>query len=154
MLVLFLVAESHPKTPATCAQFRQLAAQYDIEVTDTVDIYNGDKTHLLGCELMHDNIVHLEFYEFDNKSSAADVYNEGLTLINQKRDRRYRSHSSGYANYMTYDARSEDTYYRVVRVENTVLYGTCPADTTGPLNTIISDLGYGDTLIPPETTSP
>lgn len=84
----------------------------------------------------------MEFFELKSSSDANNMYGQFTTIILDYRIGNYYDGSSGYSNYKMYWMTSNNTFYTVIKVENTVIYAYCDEDYMGELGEILSRIGY------------
>lgn len=134
---------SGEKTPLNCQQVTNILNELDYSVIDSTDHYYTTNNGLKGSLLVDDNSLKLNFLEFSNSNVAFSTYGNIKTgNIDPKRGKDFREYDSFYNNYNMYAMYSDNTYYTVICVENTVVYAHCDEDKKADLDTILVKMDY------------
>jgi hypothetical protein len=103
----------------------------------------GFKETLLNCVAFEEDDVHFEFFVFNNKSSAIDVYGQAYTkIILEKNDIAKVEHDTQIANYSIYTLKARGTYNVAIYVGNTAVYAYCNEENAEQIASILREIGY------------
>lgn len=142
IIIVFAFSGSGSKTPISCDEANSIISKSGYEVSDITNLYdtkNNPQTKVIGVET---DTMHLEFFELENSNTADNIYGQFTTLMLDYRKGNYYDGTAGYSNYKMYWMSSNNVYYTIIRVENTVLYAYCDEDCKDSLFKILTDMGY------------
>lgn len=147
-IILWLSALfSEPKTPATADEVWVAIEEQGYHPEDISDYYfqkdSGFKVSLKKCIAFEKEDIHFEFFEFNNKDSAIDIYGQAYHNIRvthnswQKMETSYEN-----KNYSLYFLDSHGKYNVSIFVENTAVYAYCDSENKYEINRILDKIDY------------
>lgn len=147
-IILWLSALfSEPKTPATADEVWVTIEEQGYHPEDISDYYfqkdSGFKVTLKKCIAFEEEDIHFEFFEFNNKDSAIDIYGQAYHNIRvthnswQKMETSYEN-----KNYSLYFLDSHGKYNVSIFVENTAVYAYCDSENKYEINRILDKIDY------------
>ena len=147
-IILWLSALfSEPKTPATADEVWVTIEEQGYHPEDISDYYfqkdSGFKVTLKKCIAFEEEDIHFEFFEFNNKDSAIDLYGQAYHNIRvthnswQKMETSYEN-----KNYSLYFLDSHGKYNVSIFVENTAVYAYCDSENKYEINRILDKIDY------------
>lgn len=146
-MLIYVFVAGQPKTPATPEQvWDVLVSQgYEpIDVTEEICKANQNFEGVLNqCIVTEKDDVHFEFFDFSDKSSAAELN----SIFNSAIIREYRTNprvegSWRASNYAKYTLKSSGVYSATMYVGATVAYGYADAENEEKIDEILSAIGY------------
>ena len=132
-----------PKTPATTEQVWDVLVSLGYEPKDvTEQQIEQDSSLTKGISVENDNL-HFEFYNFDNKNSAINVYSTAHSLIIRTKMSFPRVEvKTSRANYTIYSLEAGGEYSVAIYVGTTAVYAYCDAEHRSEIDKILVDIGY------------
>ena len=91
-----------------------------------------------------DDRLHLEFYIFDTVDTAGNVGSQLIARFRENAGPFSAENKDVRGNFGRFTARSDQQYFAVVRVENTLITVHCPLDQRERALDILTALGYLD----------
>lgn len=142
MIVLF--ANTGEKIPATCEQVSNELINLGYEPADTSYAYTEQNSHLKQSIAVETGSIRFDFFEFDNDNNALAMFKNSHRSIYEKRAAVFREWDEHYNNYTMYSMESDEIYYTVIRVGNTIIDAYCDSEYTSELGKILEAIGYQD----------
>ena len=142
MIVMF--ANTGEKTPATSQKVWDELVILGYEPAETTYAYTDQNSHLQKSIAIETSSIRFDFFEFDNDSRALAMFKDSHSQIYEKRSAVFRDWDEHYNNYTMYSMESDETYYTVIRVGNTIIDAYCDAECTSELGKILVAIGYQD----------
>ncbi len=142
-----LGVSSTPKTPVSSENIWDILIEQGYEPEDVTAYYctkdsNFQKT-LVKCIAFEEDDIHFEFFEFNNKNSAKDIYGQAYTEIILNYNAVHKIEiDHQMANYSIYSLDSLGKYSVAIYVENTALYAYCDSVNKLKINTILDAIDY------------
>ncbi len=147
IILWFSALFSEPKTPATTDEVWAAIEEQGYKPEDISDFYyqkdSGFKLTLQKCIAFEDDDIHFEFFEFNNRDSAIDIYGQAYHNITvthnswQKMETSYKN-----KNYSLYFLDSHGKYNVSIFVENTAVYAYCNSENKYEINQILDKIDY------------
>lgn len=146
-LVVFLIfawTVSTPKPEATIEQVDEAISKCGYQVLDRTNAYMQQNTSLEKAIGFVQDDIHFNFFIFDNRKSAENVYREGRSELvrNYKREFPMIETSTTRANLAIYTLDSKGQYTVSIQVGNTAVYAFCNSENKAVINQILDDIGY------------
>ncbi len=146
-LVIFLIfafAVSTPKPEATIDQISDAISKYGYQVLDRTDVYMEQDTSLEKAIGFVQDDIHFDFFSFDNRKSAENVYVAGRSelILNRKREFPMIEIETKRANVAFYTLDSKGQYTVSIQVGSTAVYAFCNSENKAVINQILDDIGY------------
>lgn len=147
-VMFFLVfSTSDPKTPATTEQVWKLLTSQGYEPQDLTNKYHAGypnaKERLNRLTAIEKDDIRFDFYDFNNKNSAVDIYGVAYShLVTTKRRGSYVEYETSIANYHIYTLKSDGKYYVSIYVGTTAVYAYADAENEGKINEILFAIDY------------
>ena len=135
------------KTPATSDEVWSVIEAQGYEPEDISDFYyqkdSGFKLTLQKCIAFEKEDIHFEFFEFNNKDSAIDVYGQAYYKITTRYNSWQKMEISHKAsNYSLYFLDSLGKYNVSIYVGNTAVYAYCDSEHQNEINKILAPIDY------------
>lgn len=145
-LIIFKIAIV-PKTPATADQVWNMLVAQGYEAQDITEWYfekdSGFKQTLIKCIAFEKDDIHFEFFVFNNRNSAIDVYGQLYTkIILSKSNFNIIEFDKQIANYSIYTLDDLDTYNVSIYVEDTAVYAYSKSENKNEINKILAAIDY------------
>lgn len=131
------------KTPITSQEFYNMMISQDVSVVETSDDLEEYGVSLEKCFEAHHSNYEMLFFELTSEKDAEtlfDVYKEEIKSIRKSGGGGSLLDKGG--NYEIYRSHDSDFCYRIYRVENTLLYVKCDADSLKDVENLIEKIGY------------
>ena len=124
------ILESHGYQPIDCME-SALADNQGWDLTGCIKVDNGE--------------IEFEFYEFDSRDSAVDIYGSAYLYIKQNKMAvpRRQLEARG-SNYRMYWLEAGDNYAISMYVGTTAVYAFCDKEYADELDSILYEMGYYD----------
>lgn len=146
LIIIFslMFFNSGEKTPLNSQQVSGILTELDYNVIDSTEYYLEKTNGLLECSLaIESDGLNFNFFEFSNSNTASNAYsNIKRYNIDTKVGKGFREYNAYYNNYNMYTMYSDNTYYTVICVENTVIFAYCDEDKKADLDTILVKMDY------------
>ena len=157
ILALFLIVGSvvcfiwlmsaDSKIPATTEEVKAAIINYDYEPIDYTDsYYEADLSFQLAlkeCVAFERDDIHFEFFEFNTKEDAVDIWGQAYQKITIQYNAWKKIETEYYvANYRIYTLDSLGKYNVAIYVGNTVIYAYCNSENKNEINKILSKIDY------------
>ncbi len=124
------ILESHGYQPVDCTK-TALADNPGWDLTGCIKVDNGE--------------IEFEFYEFESRDSAVDIYGSAYRYIKQNKmavpRRQLQARGS---NCIIYQLEAGDNYAISMCVETTAVYAFCDKEYADELDSILYEMGYYD----------
>lgn len=146
-IVWIIIGSSIPKEPITSNNMWNILTEYGYEPEDVTEYYCAKDPNfnnkLIKCIAFEKDDIHFEFFEFNNKNSAVDIYGQAHTriILNYNAINKIEI-SHKIANYNIYSLDSLGKYNVAIYVENTALYAYCDSANKLKINTILDAIDY------------
>lgn len=141
------------KEPLTANAVEIIVLNNGFKVEDiTEQYYEGDESFKIAldkCIGFEKDDIHFEYFVFNNRSSAVDLYGQAYYRITMKYDAAHKIETKNSAgNYRTYSLDSLGKYNAVTWVDNTVVYAYCDSENKDKIISILDEMDYlkGKTL--------
>lgn len=147
LAIVFFSFIAVPKTPATTEQVNSVITAQGYEPTDITELYYesdpGFKNTLNKCISFDKDDIHFEFFDFNNDSSAVNIYSQAYQEISYKYN---AAHSieidTQIANYSIYLLDSLGKYNVAIYVGNTAVYAHCDSENQNEIDKILDAIDY------------
>ena len=138
---------SPPKTPATSDEVWQIIEEQGFTPQDvTEDYYESDvgfRFSLIKCVAFEEDDIHFEFFEFNNRDSAIDIYGQAYHKITTTYNSWQKTEIQGYnKNYSLYFLDSLGKYNVAINVGNTAVYAYCNSENQSKIDKILASIDY------------
>ena len=141
------------KEPLTADKVAEIISLHGYMPQETTGIYYNNKPDsrkvLEHCIAFQNEDIHFEFFVFNNRNSALDIYGQLYSTITLKYDANHKIETSSSAgNYSTYSLDSFGKYNAVTWVDTTVVYAYCDSENKEEIISILDEMDYlkGKTL--------
>lgn len=124
------------RTAVDADDFKALAEGAGFTVTDVTDQLLGSKSYLIAS---NENGNELHYAALADDSSALKLYNSFKSSIQTGNNKPSNVDSTPYAKYTVTNG---ELYYRVSRVNNTVIYGKYQATNQKALDKLLDSIHY------------
>ncbi len=154
LVLLFLImfgvsvgVTENKKTPVTAEQIISVLEEQGYQPEDVTEYYCAKDPNfnnkVIKCIAFEKDDIHFEFFEFNNKNSAVDIYGQAHTriILNYNAINKIEI-SHKIANYNIYSLDSLGKYNVAIYVENTALYAYCDSANKLKINTILDAIDY------------
>ncbi len=146
-LVIFLIfawTVSTPKPEATIEQVDEAISKCGYQALDRTNAYMEQDTSLEKAIGFVQDDIHFNFFIFDNRKSAENVYREGRSELvrNDKRGFPMIETSTIRANLAIYTLDSKGQYTVSIQVGKTAVYAFCNSENKAVINQILDSVGY------------
>lgn len=131
------------KTAVTPDDFASAVEAVGLEVYDDTDSYEpevGITVSIYGVD--DDHTESYEFYTFDSSDSAEAQYESLKDQIENGDSENRTSSSFSGNNYSVYKATTDDVYYQVCVVDDTLFYGSAIPEKKSNIEDFAKKLGY------------
>lgn len=138
---------SPPKTPATSDEVWQIIEEQGYKPEDITDRYYKNDSDaflsLIKCVAFKENDIEFQFFEFNNRDSAIDIYGQAhhkiITTYNSWQKTEIDSFNK---NYSLYFLDSLGKYNVAIQVGNTAVYAYCNSENKNEINKILAKIDY------------
>ena len=135
------------KIPATSDEVWAIIEEQGYKPEDITDRYYQNDSEaflsLIKCVAFKENDIEFQFFEFNNKNSAIDIYGQAYhditTTYNSWQKMEISHEASNYSLYFLY---SLGKYNVAIFVENTAVYATCNSENQSKINKILDPIDY------------
>lgn len=143
--ILLMSADS--KTPATTQEVKEAIVNYGYEPIDYTDsYYEADISFQLAlkeCIAFESDDIHFEFFEFNSKEDAVDIWGQAYQKITIQYNAWQKIETEYYvANYRIYTLDSLGKYNVAIYVGNTAVYAYCNSENKNEINKILDKIDY------------
>ena len=157
ILALFLIVGSvvcfiwlmsaDSKIPATTEEVKAAIINSDYEPIDYTDsYYEADLSFQLAlkeCVAFERDDIHFEFFEFNTKEDAVDIWGQAYQKITIQYNAWKKIETEYYvANYRIYTLDSLGKYNVAIYVGNTAIYAYCNSENKNEINKILAKIDY------------
>lgn len=147
IVLLIMILVSNPKEPATAEQVWDVMVAQGYQPQDITERYydkdSAAKQSLNKCIAFQKDDIHFEFYDFNNKNSAIDVYSQAYRNILLEKNASPKVETKNEnSNYSIYTLRVTGTYNVAIYVENTAIYAYCDEKNANEINLILDAIDY------------
>lgn len=148
LVVVFLWAIStEPKVPATSEEVWGLIELQGYEPEDyTEEYHNADvsfELSLIKCVGFEKDDICFQFFEFNNKNNAIDIYGQAYQKITQRYNSWQKTEISHHnKNYSLYFLDSMGKYNVAIHVGNTAVYAYCDSENMNEIDRILDKIDY------------
>ena len=135
------------KTPATADEVWAAIEAQGYEPKDITEIYyeNDPESRfcLIKCISFEHEDIYFEFFEFDNKGSAVDIYGQAYYKISTSHNSWQKIEiDNAVANYRIYTLDSLGQYGVAIYVGNTAVYARSNSENKYEINKILAKIDY------------
>ncbi len=135
------------KTPATTQEVKEAIINYGYEPVDYTDsYYEADISFQLAlkeCVAFESDDIHFEFFEFNSKEDAVDIWGQAYQKITIQYNAWQKIETEYYvANYRIYTLDSLGKYNVAIYVGNTAVYAYCNSENKNEINEILNKIDY------------
>lgn len=135
------------KIPATSDEVWSIIEQQGYEPEDATQLYHDSdvswKLSLLKCIRFEKDDIFFEFFEFNNRDSAVDIWGQAYQKITIKYNAWAKIETENYvANYRIYTLDSRGKYNVAIRVGNTAVYAYCDSENKNEIDRILDAIDY------------
>ncbi len=147
MFGVFIGVTGNKKTPVTAEQIISVIEEQGYDPEDVTEYYCAKDSNfqntLTKCIAFEKNDIHFEYFEFNNKNSAVDIYGQAYTkiILNYNAINKIEIDHQ-MANYSIYSLDSMGKYSVAIYVENTALYAYCDSINKLKINNILDAIDY------------
>ena len=144
IFLIFAFAVSTPKPEAAIDQVSDEISKYGYQVLDRTDVYMEQDTSLIKAVGFVKDDIHFDFFSFNNRKSAENVYVAGRSelILNRKREFPMIEIETQRANVAFYTLDSKGQYTVSIQVGSTAVYAFCNSENKAKINQILDDIGY------------
>lgn len=136
-----------PKEVATDTQVCDVLKSRGYEPLDRTEQYieANPELGIVKTILYAEENFQFFFFIFEEQEGAARVYRYYITNMSEiaRKNRNNCSETGGYrANFVRHTLKTDEEYYNLMRIGNTLAYGYCDAEKSSEMYAIMSDIGY------------
>ncbi len=147
MICFISLMLSPNKIPATPDEVWAAIEKQGYEPTDYTDsYYEADLSFQLSlkeCIAFESDDIHFEFFEFNSKEDAVDIWGQAYQKITLKYNSVQKIEIENYiANYRIYTLDSLGKYNVAIYVGNTAVYAYCNSENKNEINKILDAIDY------------
>lgn len=135
------------KIPATSDEVWAIIEEQGYKPEDITDRYYQNDSEaflsLIKCVAFKENDIEFQFFEFNNKNSAIDIYGQAyhdITTTYNSWQKMEISHEA--SNYSLYFLDSLGKYNIAIHVGNTAVYAYCDSENQNEINKILDKIDY------------
>jgi len=144
-LIVLLIAAvfagcSFTRTPLTAQQFQSKTEQMGYAIVDATDQFEEGAAEVVLLALKEDHQI--EFFVFPSSDAAVQNYNQNVETVKQESASLSVHKEVDMSNYNYYIRTTNDRYYVVSRIDNTMLYAAVSEEATDAAKETILALGY------------
>ena len=134
-----------PKEVATAEQVRIAILEAGYQPVDATELYAEDMPGLIQCIAFEKDDVYFNFYIFNDKSSARDLFRHISSYIYINfYNYPYAEHESYQSNYHIYTLTAKERYLVNIYVGNTAVYAYCDEGNEQGICDVLRTIGYFD----------
>lgn len=141
-ILITLFVNTGEKTPMTGDLVYEELENLGYVPVDNTDYYANQNQNLRKCVVADSGHVHFYFFEFNNNGSSWSQFGTLQSQIYESREYGYNDWSEHYNNYAMYAMVSKYVYYKLIWVDNTLVYAYCNDEYRGELAQILNAIGY------------
>ncbi len=132
-----------PLTTADVCAILETKGYQPIDCTENA-LADNPGWDLKGCIKVDNGALEFEFYEFDSRDSAVDIYGSAYLHIRKTKFKTpYRqTEERGAPQYRIYYLEAGETYSVSMYVGTTAVYASCSKDDAAKLDAILAAMGY------------
>ena len=139
IMVLFLVGCSN-KTKIEGSKFREEMEKNGYIVIDTIVSQDDSEKNFVAQE--KEGKYQIEFYELSSKDKAKEKFSNYKKGIDNENTNNFKKKSVKTGNYEKYTLETDDIYFLISRIDNTMIYLSVDTEYKNDINKIIKELGY------------
>lgn len=140
LLAMSLTACSS-KEAATADAFQKKLESLGYEVVDITAQY-AQFEHIQKALGLEKGGVHIEFFKINSKDAATAMFNGNSERVKKFKSSGAVESSVSVSNYQTYSLTTDETYYTVSRIDDTLIYAYSSKEKKDVLQDILSGLDY------------
>lgn len=134
-----------PKEVATAEQVWSAIQQAGYQPVDATELYTEDMPGLIQCIAFEKDDEYFNFYVFNDKSSARDLFRHISSYIYINfYNYPYAEHESYQSNYHIYTLTAKERYSVDIYVGNTAVYAYCDEGNEQGICDVLRTIGYFD----------
>jgi roadblock/LC7 domain-containing protein len=138
--ILIFSGCSTNKTPLTSDGFKEKMEEAGFEIYDITDQYEEGLLDAAFVTMKED--YKLEFYVLNTSDDAKAMYNANKSDFEDLRSGNSAYNSVNLGNHASYKLTTEDGYYVVSRIDNTLVFVKTDKKNKDAINKVLKDLGY------------
>ena len=138
---LFTFTGCSPKTPISVSDFTNKMETLGYEVIEDSEQCGGNGS-ISKCLYIEKGSIFVSFVVFSSKDYAVRGFNIVKKDAEYFQGGSYSTSSRNASNYSTYTLSSGDSYFYIVRIDNTLFYASCDKSEKKTLDEIIEVIGY------------
>lgn len=145
LVIMLAVTCTGPKEVATAEQVRIAILEAGYQPVDATELYAEDMPGLIQCIAFEKDDVYFNFYVFNDKSDAKDLFGHISSYIYINfYNYPYAEHESYQSNYHIYTLTAKERYLVNIYVGNTVVYAYCNEGNEQGICDVLHTIGYFD----------
>lgn len=141
-ILIVLFTNTEEKTPATGDQVSAELVELGYAPVDMTDYYDQYFLGLKEAVSTQTPNIRFYFFELNNYDNSLAVYGKWQSQIYQTLGGVHNPRTEHYYNYAGYYVYDNDMYYRLVWVDNTVVFAYCDENYKSDILKILEAIGY------------
>lgn len=143
LLILLCVGCGKIYSPITLEEFSDKCDKEELYFYDVSEDYRKNE-NVIQAGMASTATWHIEFYIFLEEDNAKDAYdlNKQEFLDIKKNSSTYTDNEDNENNKESYSLTTNDTYYYISRIDDTMLYVKVPVEYRGRVKKFQKELGY------------
>lgn len=144
LIILFSITGCTKKNALTVDEFNKIARNQDFSVTENKEFDADTYIDVIeGSKAKFSNKWEANFFVLSGDQDAKIMFEKDKNIIKvHERGGKTVRISNDFPNYSTYKLTTNENYYYVCRVDNTVLYINAPKQYKDDIENFIEKLGY------------
>ena len=139
---LFLLTGCSLKKKAlSMDEFQDITIKNNYMFLDVTDQFEYNKS-IKKAGLAATSVWQLEFYVFDNKDNAQDMFDNNVKLFKKEKNSTSLQVTNKVFNYENYALTTNKYYMYISRVDNTVVYSRVPVEYRSKIKKFVEKLEY------------
>lgn len=140
IMLLGLMTACQKKMPQTAAGFTQIMENAGFEVYDESD--NGEDSIATAAVYAVGENYQIEYYGYEDSDSARRVYDNNQNKLDEDHSAKRMTSQMETNRYNYYAFSTEDDFYVIARIENTVVFCAADSEYKQEILTHMEALGY------------
>jgi len=144
LLLIFctVLAGCGKKEPINAESFNDIMTDKGYLVLDSAELYDADTSILESSYIAVGDGYQIEFLEFKKEKDAKYSYGLNVEKFKSNKGSSHLSSSKDFFNYSTFNLTSDDHFYIVSRIDNTLIYSEAPEEFKDEIKKVFEELGY------------
>jgi hypothetical protein len=142
LIFVFCLTGCSSKKAISSDKFMSIAKNYKLEVTDVSNHFKNVNEIKSAAIAESDDLWKMEFYVFNDKDAAIDMYNNNKKFYNNNIESSKSAKENSSRNTNDFTLVSDEFYMYVSRVKNTLVYVYAPIDSRTDVDKLIRALKY------------